>query len=57
MKVSDPATLYFMDSMIIEIPKYQVAMMAKKGAVIVDQVGNSYSMSGVMISYLTHHKC
>ena len=39
------------------IPKFQVAMMAKKGDTIIDQGGNSYSMNVLMLSgfiYLDH---
>ena len=50
MHVPDIAAPRSTDRIIVEIPKSQVAIMAKKGATIVDQGGNYYSMSVVILS-------
>ena len=50
MQVSDAATQSATDTIAIEIPKYQVAMLAKKGDTLVDQRGNSYFMSAMKFS-------
>ena len=50
MQAPDAAAPYSMDSIIIEIHKSQVAMMAKKGANIVNQGDNHYSMIVVTIA-------
>ena len=49
MKVSATATKSDIDTVTIVIPKYQVAMLDKKGANIVDQVGKSYLTNALII--------
>lgn len=46
-----------MDSITIDIPKYQVDILAQKGATIVNQGGNSYSMSEATLSTFTTYQC
>ena len=50
MQVSAAATKIAMDTITIEIPKSQVAILAKNGATFVVQGGNSYSMNAMKFS-------
>ena len=50
MKVSDAETPSAIDKIMTEISKFQVAMLSKKGANIIDQGGNSYSMNALTLS-------
>ena len=50
MQVSAAATPSAINTVTIKIPKSQVAMLAKKGATIFDQGGDSYSMNASRIS-------
>ena len=50
MQVSAAATPSAINTVTINIPKSQVAMLAKKGATIVNQGGNSYSMNALRLS-------
>ena len=50
MRVSSDTTPSDMDTIMIEIPKSQVAMLLKKGSTLIDQGGDSYSMNASRIS-------
>ena len=50
MQVSETTTTSNTDTVNLLIPKFQVAMMAKKGDTIIYQGGNSYSMDVLMLS-------
>ena len=50
MQVSAAATPSDIDKITIEILKYQVTMLAKNGATLIDQVVNSYSMNTLTLS-------
>ena len=52
IQVSASVALRSIYSIIIEITKSQVALLAKKGATIVDQGGNYYSMGVITLSTL-----
>ena len=52
VQVSCPLAPRSMDTITVGIPRYQVAMLSKKGATIVNQGGNFHSMSVVTLSTL-----
>ena len=52
MQLSAAAAPRSMDTITVEIPKSQVAMLEKKGATIVDQGGNYYSVNVMTLSTL-----
>ena len=56
MQVSDTETPSAIDTITIEITKSQVAMLSKKGATIIDQGGNSYSMNALTLSNRMFHE-
>ena len=56
MQVSDAETPGAIDTITIEITKYQVAMLSKKGANIIYQGGNSYSMNALELSNRLCHE-
>ena len=56
MQVSDAESPSAIDTITIEIPKSQVATMSKKGANIIDQRGNSYSMNALTLSNRMFHE-
>ena len=57
MHASAAVALRFTDIMIVEIPKSQVSMLAKKGTTIVDRGVNSYFMSAVTLAPCAPDKC
>ena len=57
IQVSADAALRSVDIITVEIPKSQVAILAQKGANIVYQGGNSYSMIVMMLSTLVPNQC
>ena len=49
MQVSSASTQSAMDTITVDIPKSQVVILAKKGANLVDQGGNSYSTNAMPV--------
>ena len=49
MQVSDYATSNAIEKITIDINKYQVAMLNKKGAPLIEKGGNSYSMNALTV--------
>ena len=45
-----------MNTITIDISKSQVAMLARKGATLVDQVGNSYAVNAMTFSNHKSHE-
>ena len=56
MRVSSDTTSSDMDTIMIEIPKSQLAMLLKKGSTLIDQGGNLYSMNALTLSNLMFHE-
>ena len=50
VQVSAAATPIAIDTIMIDIPKFQLAMLAKKVATLVEQGGNSNSMNALTLS-------
>ena len=50
MQVSDAETPSATDTIMTDITKSQVTMLSKKGAIHIDQGGNSYSMNALTLS-------
>ena len=56
MQVSDAETPSAIDTITIKITKSQVAMLSNKGATIIDQGGNSYSINALTLSNRMFHE-
>ena len=56
MQVPDAVTPDAIDTNTTKIPKSQVAMLSKKGTIIIDKGGNSYSMNALTLSNRMFHE-
>ena len=56
MQVSDAETPSAINTITIDIPKSQVAMLSKKGDTIIYQGSNSYSMNALTLSKRMFHE-
>ena len=56
MQVSDAESPSAIDTITIEIPKSQVAMLTKNRATLIDQGGDSYSMNILTLSNFMFHE-